>query len=321
MASVAADFPTSNCFCSLIVSQAGKHPPHAHYLRGQLLGWLGEVPRAHDNGAGCGPDFTAPTRTLQTAPHPSNCLGREQGGHVTSEGHGGPSQEGVLRPRPSRGSTAALARPFFALGALQRTACFPSEPFVIQPDGGETEAPGSQRGGLKSQTGSQGPRHRGLSAWRWLHQLANPDGPRTPGTLCGCPRLKEHRPLQGQPPVCAAPVTAPSPLGVRMRPKSPAHLPPARTHTRPHTRHAHGRTAGHVCSLGPRIVPRTPSHRPPAVCQPRPQVLGTGWGEAGGCPPSEKITSNSRCVKGNLVKLGCFILKVRVEIWGANSKS
>lgn len=142
MAGVAADFPTSNCFCYLIASQAGKHPPCAQYLWGHLLGWPGEVPRNHDNAAGCGLDFTAPTRILQTAPppDPNNCLRRERGGSVTSEVPGGPGQEGVLQPRPSSWSAAAPARPLSAPGVLLRTACFLSEHLVIPADGGETEA-------------------------------------------------------------------------------------------------------------------------------------------------------------------------------------
>lgn len=188
MAGVAADFPTSNCFCYLIASQAGKHPPCAQYLRGHLLGWPGEVSRNRDSAAGCGPDFSAPIRILQTAPPPPQQLFEMgAGGNVTSGGHGGPGQEGVLRPRPSSGTAAALARPLPALGALQRTACFPSEPLVIPADGGETEAPGSQRAGLKSQTGSQGPGHRGLSVRPWLHQLANPLLPGDPAHSVGAP--------------------------------------------------------------------------------------------------------------------------------------
>lgn len=95
---------------------------------------------------------------------PSNCLRREQGGNVTSDVPGGPGQEGVLWPRLTSWSAAAPARPLSALGVLQRTACFLSEPLVIPAEGGETEARGSQRGCPKSQMCSQGPRHRGLSA-------------------------------------------------------------------------------------------------------------------------------------------------------------
>lgn len=145
-------------------------------------------------GTAITPPDVARTSQLQSGscrqpptPPPQQLFEMGAGGNVTSGGHGGPGQEGVLRPRPPRGSAAAPARPLPALGALQRTACFPSEPLVIPADGGETEAPGSQRGGLKSQTGSQGPGHRGLSVRPWLHQLANPMLPGDPAHSVGAP--------------------------------------------------------------------------------------------------------------------------------------
>lgn len=54
MASVEADFPTSNCFCYLIMSQTGKHPPpHLSISGATFAAGPGEVPRNRDKTTGC----------------------------------------------------------------------------------------------------------------------------------------------------------------------------------------------------------------------------------------------------------------------------
>lgn len=68
MASVEADFPTSNCFCYLIMSQAGKHPPPRLVSLGPpLLQAQGKFPGTKIRLPDATSDFSAPTRILQTA--------------------------------------------------------------------------------------------------------------------------------------------------------------------------------------------------------------------------------------------------------------
>lgn len=68
MASVEADFPTSNCFCYLIMSQAGKHPPPRLVSLGPpLLQAQGKFPGTEIRLPDAASDFRSPTRILQAA--------------------------------------------------------------------------------------------------------------------------------------------------------------------------------------------------------------------------------------------------------------
>lgn len=68
MAGVEDDFPTSNCFCCLILSWAGRRHPHAWYLWGHLHGRRGKFPGTEIRQPDAASDLRAPTRILQTAP-------------------------------------------------------------------------------------------------------------------------------------------------------------------------------------------------------------------------------------------------------------
>lgn len=68
MAGVAADFPTSNCFCYLIILQAGKHPPPFLVSLGPPSPQAqGKFPGTEISLPDAASDFRAPTRILQTA--------------------------------------------------------------------------------------------------------------------------------------------------------------------------------------------------------------------------------------------------------------
>lgn len=148
MAGVEADFPTSNCFCYLIMSQAGKHPPPCLVSLGPpSLPAQGKFPGTKIRLPDAASDFRAPDRILQTAT-PGQLFGTGMG-----DGAGGgtlwsPVLQDVLQPRsPSR--SGALPGPpgpglLLHLGFCREQCASSHNTLLFPADDGETEAQNSQ---------------------------------------------------------------------------------------------------------------------------------------------------------------------------------
>lgn len=148
MASVEADFPTSNCFCYLIVSQAGKHPPPRLVSLGPpLMQAQGKFPGTKIRLPDATSDFSAPTGILQTAT-PGQLFRMGKGDGAGGGAMWSPVQEDVLKPRPSRWSAAVPGLPgpglFLHLGLCREQRAFSHNTLLFPADDGETEAQGSQ---------------------------------------------------------------------------------------------------------------------------------------------------------------------------------
>lgn len=146
MACVVADFPTSNCFCYLIMSQAGKHPPPLLVSLGPPSPPAqGKFPGTEIRLPDAASDFRAPTRILQPAT-PWQLFGAGIGRGCQLRSCVEPAQEGVPQPRSSKRSAAVpgLSSPglFLNSGSTEHSLLPLAAPCHSQPVMWGTEARG-----------------------------------------------------------------------------------------------------------------------------------------------------------------------------------